>query len=480
MLNGGNGDDTYFIDVSTDVIEADSGGIDTVNFFDTTGTYTLAADLEHINLLGTAAINGTGNALNNIITGNAGNNIVDGGAGNDILIGSDGKDTLDGGLGDDILDGGAGSDGMWGGLGSDIYLISLPEEHTIAEILDTGATGIDEVRFDNVIAGTAFNASVDPTLKLYGGDTGIESVVIGTGLNVIADTSSTANLNIDASAVLNALNITGNNGNNFLAGTAFGDTINGGVGDDVINGAAGNDLMNGENGNDYYIVSSHAAAEIADTGTTGVDTVIFTSLLAGDTFKVFAGDIGIEEIVIGTVTMNSFYGFISIINGSDIQLNVDASASQNGLTISDNAGNNTIHGSVYNDVISDSNGNDTVFGGAGNDSLNSRGGSNVFVFDSALDSTTNVDNINFFISTAFNFGYSDTLRLDHNIFSALNLGALSGNDFVVGAAVDTTDHILKIGNAVYYDADGSGSIAPIEFVTLTGHTVLTAADFIIV
>ena len=101
-LSGGNGDDAYFIDVSTDVILADTSGIDTVNLFYATGTYTLAADLEHINLLGTAAINGTGNALDNIITGNAGNNIIDGGAGNDTLDGGTGNDILSGGLGQDI------------------------------------------------------------------------------------------------------------------------------------------------------------------------------------------------------------------------------------------------------------------------------------------------------------------------------------------------------------------------------------------
>ena len=33
------------------------------------------------------AINGTGNALNNVITGNYGNNVLDGGLGNDTLNG---------------------------------------------------------------------------------------------------------------------------------------------------------------------------------------------------------------------------------------------------------------------------------------------------------------------------------------------------------------------------------------------------------
>jgi len=57
---GGAGDDAYFTDVSTDVMtEGSNAGIDTVFSW---VTRTLSSNLENLTLLGTSAINATGNA----------------------------------------------------------------------------------------------------------------------------------------------------------------------------------------------------------------------------------------------------------------------------------------------------------------------------------------------------------------------------------------------------------------------------------
>ena len=64
-------------------------------------------------------INGTGNALNNVINGNDGNNQLFGGGGNDTLNGDDGNDLLDGGNGNDTLNGGDDNDTIIGGAGND-------------------------------------------------------------------------------------------------------------------------------------------------------------------------------------------------------------------------------------------------------------------------------------------------------------------------------------------------------------------------
>ena len=73
-------------------------------------TTTLPVNVEGLTLTGSNAINGTGNAGNNVITGNEANNVLNGGAGNDLLAGAGGSDSLNGAAGFDILTGGAGAD----------------------------------------------------------------------------------------------------------------------------------------------------------------------------------------------------------------------------------------------------------------------------------------------------------------------------------------------------------------------------------
>ena len=63
-------------------------------------------------LLGTGALNGTGNALANTLTGNSGANSLTGGGGLDVLRGGGASDTLSGGAGADTLTGGTRNDGF--------------------------------------------------------------------------------------------------------------------------------------------------------------------------------------------------------------------------------------------------------------------------------------------------------------------------------------------------------------------------------
>jgi RHS repeat-associated protein len=129
-LSGGAGNDTYIVYSTTDVI-TDSDGIDTVQ---SSVSFSLApfSFLENLTLIGSSAINATGNDQVNTLTGNRANNMLDGGSSNDTLNGGDGNDTLIGGTGIDILNGGAGNDTLIGGQGSDTL---------------TGGSGRDTFRF---------------------------------------------------------------------------------------------------------------------------------------------------------------------------------------------------------------------------------------------------------------------------------------------------------------------------------------------
>ena len=95
LYNGSLGNDSYvFNDLGDRVVnEVAGGGDDTIQ---TTVTVDLGTQsmVENLRLLGTEAIDATGNQLNNLITGNAASNMISGGAGNDKLYGKGGADTF--------------------------------------------------------------------------------------------------------------------------------------------------------------------------------------------------------------------------------------------------------------------------------------------------------------------------------------------------------------------------------------------------
>jgi serralysin len=102
-MNGGDGNDTYWVDNIGDIVKEDfddalGGTADAV--FSSVNYSLLPGDtynsqgygIERLYLTGTASIKATGNAKNNVIIGNSGNNVLDGGAGADTMGGSAGND----------------------------------------------------------------------------------------------------------------------------------------------------------------------------------------------------------------------------------------------------------------------------------------------------------------------------------------------------------------------------------------------------
>jgi len=99
-MYGGTGNDTYYVDNAGDlVVELPGEGTDTVK---ASVSYTLTDNVENLILTG-SALDGTGNALDNLLTGNGLSNHLSGGAGNDRLVGGGGLDYLTGGTGNDVF-----------------------------------------------------------------------------------------------------------------------------------------------------------------------------------------------------------------------------------------------------------------------------------------------------------------------------------------------------------------------------------------
>jgi Ca2+-binding RTX toxin-like protein len=127
LLDGGSGDDIYFVDTGADLtFEAVGAGIDTVYAnipVAGAGVY-LYTNVENLVLQGTTAF-GVGNELSNLLIGNA--------IGNYLL----------GGAGDDFLNGGQGNDVLFGEGGRDVFAF---ERGTGGDVIGDFLHGADQIR----------------------------------------------------------------------------------------------------------------------------------------------------------------------------------------------------------------------------------------------------------------------------------------------------------------------------------------------
>jgi len=225
----------------------------------------------------------------------------------------------------------------------------------------------------------------------------MEAVTIGDAAGV---TTGTAALNIDASAVANALTITGNDGANTLVGTASADTIAANAGNDTVTGGDGADIVNLGDGDDIYLIATttHYDAGESIAGGAGTDAIRFTGTTAGQTLTLLATTTGVEQVAIADAT-----GATS----GTTALNVNATSVTTGLVMTGNDGANlltgtnvadTIQGNAGNDSLSGRGGADTLSGGAGNDefifNLLSEAGDRILDFDAATNGTT-IDRLTF-------------------------------------------------------------------------------------
>lgn len=118
--------------------------------------------------------------------------------------------------------------------------------------------------------------------------------------------------------------------------------------------------------------------------------------------------------------------------------------------------------------------------GLGNDILTGGGGFDTFRFDSLPNAMNNLDTITDFSAA------NDIIQLENAIFTSLTVtGELIAEMFHSGAgitsAADANDHLIYNSStgALYYDPDGTGATAAVQFATLGTGLALTAANFVV-
>lgn len=501
MMIGYDGDDTYIIDNPGDIISdfnPNNGSFDAGN--DTVLSsiaYTLGIDLENLTLTGIDAINGTGNEKNNLLNGNSAANTLDGGLGADTMNGGNGNDTylvddsgdiaaesfnnvsagndtvlssvthalgfgmenltltgvsaingtgngnnniITGNEAANILNGGTGADSMVGGDGNDTYFIDNSADMAI-EAFEDPVAGIDTV-----------NASVT-----FGLSFGINNLNL-TGTLAINGTGNELNNTINGNGAANILD--GGDGDDTLSSKSGNDNLNGGNGNDKLNGGAGVDAMIGGLGDDIYTVDNASDTVTEATGA-GIDLVNASAS--------FTLNSDVDNLTLtGTTAINGTGNTLANILRGNNAANTLVGA----------AGNDNLSGNGGNDNLLGGDGNDTLAGGLGNDNLDSGTGSDKFLFNTALGAA-NIDSI-----TGYN-APTDTIQLENAIFTKFTAtGAILPGNFKADAGVAATDandfllYNTTTGN-LSYDADGNGAGAPIQFASLTGAPILTAAEFVI-
>ncbi len=299
-MRGGGNDDVYIIDDAGDVVEElSTGGIDLVQ-----SSVTIAglwANVENASLTGSAALDITGNALDNELTGNSGDNELFGGAGNDDLSGAGGNDVLLGGAGNDTLNGGTGNDYMQGGTGDDDYVV---------------------------------NSSGDVVVEFAGGGTDI----------VEASISYTLGANIEDGILLNAsaINLTGNGLANSLIGNSAANVIKGMSGNDSIQGGGGRDTLFGNSGSDHFVygVMSESGASAA-TRDVIKDFIHLTDKINLSEIDAVAGGADDPFVFIGKAGFHGIAGELRY-----VQVNAAGTANDRTIIAADVDGNKTTDFSI--------------------------------------------------------------------------------------------------------------------------------------
>jgi Ca2+-binding RTX toxin-like protein len=279
-LVGGTGNDTFIVGNASDVVQ--DASTTASNTLEASVSYALPSDVNNLVLTGTAALSGTGNSANDLLTANSG------------------AATLVAGSGTDTLVSGSGVDSLVGGTGTDIF-----EVNNASDVVNVSAVGNDSIQ-----------SSVNYTLP-----TNVQFLMLtGTG----------------------ALTGTGGSQTSLIVGNSGNDTLNGGGGIAVLEGGktAGQDVLQATSNQGALIGGAaastltggaykdfFAAGNVGDTITTGATTNV-VSVNKGD----------------GAVTLQPTSGAINVLSlgaGIDTE-SLMLNKSGNNLVLNDGVGGDSI------------------------------------------------------------------------------------------------------------------------------------------
>ncbi len=443
----------YVIRNSSDrAVEAAGEGNDTafaaVNFTLETGS--AVEMLRTIAQAATTPINITGNALTQTIVGNEGANRLDSGGGNDLMIGLGGDDFyIVRSAGDRAVESaGAGSDRVFAGVSFTLEAGSSIEMMSTAD--NAGTTAINLT--GNALAQSIFgNAGANSLDGGGGGDT-----MVGFGGNDFYFVRHAADRAVEAAGggsdrVFAAVSFTLEAGSEVeivgsadqaatialdLVGNGLTQTIVGNAGANTLDSGGGGDTMIGLGGDDFYLVraAGDRAVEGAGAGNDRVFAAVSFVLEAGSSVEIISTD------------FNAGTGAINLTGNELAQ------------ALFGNAGANFLDGK------------------AGLDTLTGFAGADIFGFTTALGAG-NVDQVGDFVTGV------DRIALDDAIFTGLATGALPASAFVIGSSAGDADDRIIYNNAtgaLFFDADGNGAGAAVQFATLSGAPALAASDFTVI
>ena len=218
IVDGGDGTDTASFAYVTGTVTADLSIVTTNPLKESNATSTTTADslVSTYALIDIENLGGSNNA--DKLTGDGNDNVLDGGAGDDVLTGNAGDDRMIGGDGYDIVAFAAN-----GGTGA---YVDLAAEDASGNAV---GTWIDAFGFRDVVDRA--------TVEAYRG-TPAADYMLGDGGN--------------GTNPLFAADFYGMDGDDFLAGSGLGQTLDGGDGNDQLNGLGGADTLLGGDGYDLF------------------------------------------------------------------------------------------------------------------------------------------------------------------------------------------------------------------------------------